>query len=728
MTNNTPKTPLQVIKSLFRRNPSVEQSQNTRMRSQRVLSARERYQAGIDQFDPIKAIIEKLRNPASNDGNSFGAPSEDKEVGNYPFQKFWDKFCNQITEQYDGKLALTQTRQLKMLNLAMFLSEIHASEKEQLINRFYAEFGISNYNLLQNSHLITDRIGKNVQGKMVGSVLERIVIDVLKHLPNSRTVIKYVGEHDVTLEEIIKFTFDKNNCMTDKRARDDLNHRIIKMMAFFEEDIDKIPELKALLKEIEAKIIDYKKTIYQTESEDNPEVKKAFEDNIKAIKTEFETRAPHAKSALEQLYRFKKLDGRQAFRLIQQAVDAKEYTFFEAIGIDIDAIVKEYFFTEIQPKIQKSEENDQWPTDLDQKSLLPKENDSMGWCKFLINTCLGKKVAQIINLDNSFFADTLTQSVNKQINKICPLLQSTEASSFDDLIEKLAKATDIDVSHYIALVMVSRNRYSALEQNNKQLWAKLNDITTTPPVQRGKLMDVVMRIARALKSTPNYSNVEGSFNRLAYAVLGHYNVTSSRKRQQNTQKTDKEYIDMCIDAMDRGDEGFNKDYLYNMPISDKDSINFNDFDRDGTRAFTFEHLMEIYAKHIPDSALIDIAYEIENDIFLPIIIESGINLSDESQYDGSNDNYINENDFELAKKIGEALRGLKKAKLNRLPKDEKEEENPIANTAEEKYVLTDQDKKASRANVQNILSEIKEIKRKKEISKQKTTDDDDTIR
>ncbi len=725
MTNNSPKTPIQAIRDFFRRTPREEQTQDTRAQSQQVLSARERYRAGVDPFDPIKAIVEKLRAPAANDGNSFGAPEEDVETGNYPFNKFWQKLLVQIAEQDDGQLALRQSRQLKMLNLAMYLSEIHASENEQAINRFYTENGIGNFNLLPNNHLITER-RKDEQGRVTGSVLERAVVDVLKHLPHRKAIVKFVDENDVTLEEVIQFAYEKCGGKTNSRERNELRTKIKEMIRFFEEDIDENPDLKALLDEIWAKVVDHKKTVYQTESDDNPEMKEALEDNKKAVKAEFEARAPHAKAALEQLYRFKKLNGRQTFRLLQRENNDQERAFFETLGLNVDELIQEFFETEVRPKIQTAKDNDRWPADLDQKSL-PNEDNATGWCEFLINNPLGKKIAQLIQLDTSTLSKNLGETADQQIRGICPLEQAAEAGSFDDLVNKLVEATDIDVSRYIAVIMVSRSRYSALQQRNQELWRSLAAMTTTPQKQRGKLKDVVAKIAKGLKSKPEYENVEGAFNRLAYAVLGHYD-TNQKRQQRRNQQTDKEYIDMCIDAMDRGGEGFNKDYLYNIPVTDKEAVNFNDFDRDGSKVFTFEHLLNIYAKCLADPALVDIAYEIEHDILLPISIESGISLSENDQYNPNDKRYIDEADFELAKMMGVALRGLKKAKLGRLPKEEDEEKPEEDTTEKQDYVITDQDKKAAAARLKIILAKAKEANQKKERSKTAKTDDDDVIR
>ncbi len=697
---------MQVIKELFRRTSREAQVQDTREQSQRTLSARERYQAGVDPFDPIKAIIEKLRAPAANDGNSFGAPAEDQETGSYPFNKFWLKFLTQIAEQDDGQLALRQTKQLRMLNLAMYLSEIHASENEQTINGFYTENGIGNFDLLPNSHLITDR-RKDAQGKVTGSVLERIVIDVLKNLPHSAAVIKFVDENDVKLEEVIQFAYEKCGGTTNGKERDRLRTKIKEMLRFFEEDVENNPELKALLDEVWTKIIDHKKTRYQTESDDNPEMKTALEDNKKAVKAEFGARAPQAKAALEQLYRFKKLNGRQAFRLLKERNNDQERALFGNLGVNLDELTREFFAAEVRPKIQNAKNRGKWPADLDSKSL-PDENNAEEWCEFLINNPLGKKIAQLIRLDLSAFSEKLSEAADRQIRRICPLAEATEAGSFDDLTDKLVEATNIDVSRYIATIMVSRNRYASLQQDNPQLWRRLAVLTSTPQKQRGKLKDVVARIAKGLKSKPEYESVEGAFNRLAYAVLGHYNTTQP-KRQQRNQRTDKEYVDMCIEAMDRGGEGFNKDYLYNVPVADKEAVNFNDFDRDGSKVFTFEQLLTLYAKSISDPALVDIAHEIEQDILLPILIESGISLSEDEQYNPDNERYIDQADFELAKSMGAALRGLKKAKLNRLPKQDEEEEEGKETETVKGYELTDQDKKAAEANVRNILGKAKEL-------------------
>ena len=160
--------------------------------------------------------------------------------------------------------------------------------------------------------------------------------------------------------------------------------------------------------------------------------------------------------------------------------------------------------------------------------------------------------------------------------------------------------------------------------------------------------------------------------------------------------------------MDMGGEGFNRDYLANMPIADKEAINFNDFDPDGSAQFSFEKLLRIYAENLADSALVDITHEIEHDIFETLLIEMGLQISADKDYSPDNPLYISKEDFDLAKSMGEGLRGLRKAKIKKLPKEE-EEKTEDDEKKESKWSQEDID--GNRKLLEGILEDIEDAEK-----------------
>jgi len=710
MSNNTPKSPLENLKEMLGFGKKAQQAQAVRQQTQQTLTDN----GPKGPLDTIKGWFEWLGKPLPNQGEHAGVPDEDREEKVYPFRHFWDKLLKQITQGDKGNESIKQAKQLTIFSLATTLSEVYSSNNEQIAGQFCAKSGIGNINLIPNSHLITDR---RIDGRGVpqGSALENLFIEaVKKFLPNPEKVVDYIKRNDLNFKEIIAFAFEQTGYEKNQKGRKDVREKIIEMIKYFCDQLEGNAELKALLEEIYAKILDNRKTLYHTES-DKPEFKKKLEDSKKAVKAEFEARAPHAKIALEQLYRLKSLNGKQVFRLMNPAgnpqLQQERETFFETFGVDVNRLMQDFFEGEVRPKIESAKQNGNWPADLESKAL-PDENDAREWCRFLINDMLGKKIAQIINLDTKGFSEALKQAADLHIQRICPIPESTKAGSFDGLVDKLVAAPNIDGARYIAIAIASRNRYTQLEESQQGLWQELNKITSVPQNQRGKLKDVIMKIAKILKAKPEYENVEGTFNRLCHAILGHY-VFQNTKKQRQGEKTDKEYADMCIESMDQGGEGFNKDYLYNIPVADKEKINFDDFDRDGSATFSLERLLEIYAEKLSDPALVDIAHEIEHDIIIPILTESGINIPAGKAYSADDPMYINESDFELAKKMGDGLRGLKKAKLGHIPKDE-EEKKPEQKEGEKGYEISDKDKKGDEAFAKSANTLIQEYTKKKD--------------
>lgn len=630
----------------------------------------------------------------------FDSEDKTKDPDHISVPHFMDFFLNSVLSQDEGGKAVIQLRRLLTLNLAVAVSELHAGKKHDAIARYYHERGVGRIEDLDHYELITERHEKSGN---VGSILEKAVLEAIKLLPDSRKLIKFIQKNDVTLEDILIFVYKENNAFQKVENQKEIRRRILQMADLFDQLLEANPELKALLKEIQKRILAGQKENYQAKSERDPDVKEDFGNQVDSVKHDFEARAMEAKNALEQIYRLKSLNGRQAVRFIlSENNSAERDTVLSALGLSTDELMREFYDQEVSKKINAAREAHSLPEDFDKKQL--PSGDPKSWIKFLADDVMGKKIAVALNIDFTFFSKKLSKSCGQLAKLICPIAQSEEAGSFEDLAKKIALAGNTDVASYIAIAVASRKGFLGVEQNyGKGLWSALAHISKIPAKQVGDPKEVVKKIAKELKNRPEYSELEGGFNRLCHAALDHYQ-TEGKGAKPNLAKG---AVDKCMKAMDPVDEGFNKDFLALMPIADKNSINFKNFDNSyGAAEFSLDHLLSEYAKTVKEQGLVDLTFEIENDIFRPLLAELGLQIPPTSNYSPENPLYLSAQDFAQAKKMGEGIRELAQASFKSRNRKEGVEDESKKKTPDTKAKLSEADIKMATAYAKEIRERL----------------------
>ena len=612
-------------------------------------------------FEPVRALLKRVFTPLASDDTATSEERPEKEARELEMQDFWKKFLNSLMGQENSRKLTEDLKKLELLNAASSLVSLHAKSSRNEVSQFYTDKDIE-IQSLPNHELITVRSGEE------GSVLEQSFFEAIKRFPYYEGVLgkgalyEYIKNNKFTLKDLVEQVYQLHGCREMPKRRKEMQGIILEVMDAFYEELQKRPELDALLREIT-------RIAAATEKSKSGKDQEKLDEDKKAVEHEFINRASESKIALERLYALKRLNPLRASRFIIRPENA---SLMQELGVNPRDLLRR--FTD-----QYLDKFDNASYDLQahiQAQNIP--NAPEGRLAFLANEPIGKKICNVLEITFDELQNALEEAVDNTIAQLITVEHGTAVDSFDELVEKIAQDPDINpMGGYSEIAANTEAILAQQKQVNQGKWEFLSTAFEAPENQRGGKETVVNKIYKRLLNNPLYNQVVANFDRFYRIIKNQLRLT--RPVKDDTDEVKQDYNDKvkaikeCQKAVGDKKEGFERDFLYTMPIKDKASIQFSTFDEDTD--FSFKSVIEKYIEELPGLSLVDIQHEIENDMLRPILVELGIQITDDQDFTpNAPSDYISKEDFDMAKQIGQALTTLEGESFRKAETTEEPEE------------------------------------------------------
>jgi hypothetical protein len=633
---------------------------------------------------PLKRILEVIAmSEAKKDEWQEGGAKPKEEKRQRP-ENFLVQFYDEISLGIDNvEEAIKMQKALKQFNLGLILVSKFSSNNERIINGYFHRHGIENYREILQIEEMQQKSGP----------LYSSIIKALQFFGKPAARSKFFGENKSNvhfqnfLNEVIKWHKGVNS----PKNRQKIKLMLESALESFYNDVESNPNLKTFLSEITSQIADHK-----SNQDASKEQKRLNEYHKKAIENIFERRTPKFKEILHQLFCLKGLDARRSFELMRTEV-GKE--LMEQLNIETDELYEE---------IAHKHLGEEWNEFTDNEEI----------CDFLLNTSFGRKLAREQKIDFSRFQNAITEGINGVLEDLLDQLpEGVKTSSLDGLIAQMMENPNISIAgDYEEIILIGNERYLIKRVENKLFWQAINNVYNKET--KSSALEQAKNAVKELKNNFLYRDTIEYFDLLA-KVMQKMLIPPTNKLDMQKYRS---AVQKCMEAYGDTEEGFNRDYSQNMPGISSEDCDFSKIDK--SKPFDFNKLIELYAAGISDTRLVDIKKEIETQIIHPLMVELGIVINSRDKFKNSGnekikENYITEEDFDMAKQMKENLFILNQLNLQTESvgiTEEKDEEEENTLTQEGKEFI-DKNTNIGEAEIKTIDQKIAAKEAKKETKK-----------
>jgi len=670
-------------------------------------------------------------------GDQIGEGNRQKVEGFGPFMaSFWNELTMEGMDNPQKSVAMQKA--LTDFNLALALMSHFRLKSSAHMKQYFQEHGVEDCETLPHYEEMSV-----INGPLFQAVMQTLKLNGQPYMKKCHQLLDKKKGKEMHFPALAMGMFTWH-----KGAKNPENRRKIQaifkaMLETFHQTLEDNPHLKEFLDAAEKPMLE---SIRVKNTKEKNE-RKLHEKHTEGVEQLFRLRAPEFKTALEQLYALKSLDGKRLFGWSQTeagkaflapfGIDANglaKDTADEYLGIRLkdalkqldDAGKQDAMASEIQevitglekalPKmweavkangnqedseamelleeslneIKKAAETGQTLDDVDEavELILNVLSDMPSkMVDFMLNTSLGRKKAR----DESVSFSSLKTVMEEKINSILEVLlhefpKGKEACSLKELVSLMVNDKDVTLAGgYERVIVLGNLVYEQTKASNQAIWSALKKNFSAP---KEDVLEIAQGAIDELKDQPEYRETIQWFNFLVA-------VMQNRLVPPNNRHLTGRFADAlakCQQAFGHNGEGFNRDYSQHIPGVPPKDCDFSKFDT----PFDFDTLIGLYAKGVSDSRLIDLKREIETRILQPIMVELGILIDGNQAYDPDRpaigNYYISQEDYDMAKQMKTSLAELKntakEVKKAEMPEEEeKKEKKEYALNTDEKTII-----------------------------------------